>query len=609
MNEDEVILRLRKARRELDILYPTVQMLDDWKYDSTNKLWYFHLSIYVETENKYFPTISQWYVVVESTYPEGKIKIYPDTEKSIQTTLYHQSNNYFINRNGLWRNGALCVDVNTLSSRNPEPFSVEERMLFHVTRAVEWLKSAANNSLVTDKELFELPEFNDNILLNSQLAFSEDTVSYMQWEDTDCRCGIVDIDCYKSKPTIYYPKTFYSFENKPVHYSHWGTALEEQNSVKIVKSPWVLLKSVPVLHDWQIPETWEKLLEVCESQGYDIKMILKESSKNLRDGIPHLFLLGFPIPKYWFQENEIIYWKAFLLPTLSHGRQFPKGFRNNTTGYWHRDITEVLKANLRIDWIFSENWSQDDISQRGKMPRIMLGKRILLIGAGCIGASIAEILVRSGIYNLSIADSDVFKVGNLSRHTLSLNSIGSNKCNSLCSHLNVINPHAEIKPINNTISLIIDSEGPHTSIEIDHYDVIIDCTGEDRVLETFRSVEFESPHCFISVSVGFGAKRLYINMQNNRVYNFDEFYQFISKYIVTDLKEVDEDKLPRDGIGCWHPTFPARSDDIWMAASIAVKNIEKFIIMGESKQISLIYEQQENDYYEGYSLIDKCESD
>lgn len=338
-------------------------------------------------------------------------------------------------------------------------------------------------------------------------------------------------------------------------------------------------------------------------------MILKESSKNLRDGIPHLFLLGFPIPKYWFQENEIIYWKAFLLPILSHGRQFPKGFRNNTTGYWHRDITEVLKADLRIDWIFSENWSQDDISQRGKMPRIMLGKRILLIGAGCIGASIAEILVRSGIYNLSIADSDVFKVGNLSRHTLSLNSIGSNKCNSLCSHLNVINPHAEIKPINNTISLIIDSEGPHTSIEIDHYDVIIDCTSEDRVLETFRSVEFESPHCFISVSVGFGAKRLYINMQNNRVYNFDEFYQFISKYIVTDLKEVDEDKLPRDGIGCWHPTFPARSDDIWMAASIAVKNIEKFIIMGESKQISLIYEQQENDYYEGYSLIDKCESD
>lgn len=239
----------------------------------------------------------------------------------------------------LQRNSTLCVDVNTLSTCNPEPFSVE------------WLKSAANNSLVNDKELFELPEYNDNIFLSRQFAFSEDTFTYQQWEDTECRYGTVDINCYnKSKLTIYYPKTFYSFDNKPIHYSHWRIVLEEQNSIKISKSSWVLLKSIPVLHDWQVPETWEELLEVCKPQSYDIKMILKESFKYLRDGIPYLFLLGFPIPKFWFQENEIIYWKAFLLPTLSYGRQIPKGFRNNQTGYWHRDITEVLKTNLRIDW-------------------------------------------------------------------------------------------------------------------------------------------------------------------------------------------------------------------------------------------------------------------
>lgn len=81
MNQDKVIQQLRIARRELDSLYPEVKMIDDWKYDSINKLWYFHLSISVETENRYFPITSQWYVVVESTYPEGKIKIYPDTEK------------------------------------------------------------------------------------------------------------------------------------------------------------------------------------------------------------------------------------------------------------------------------------------------------------------------------------------------------------------------------------------------------------------------------------------------------------------------------------------------------------------------------------------------
>ena len=46
-----------------------------------------------------------------------------------------------------------------------------------------------------------------------------------------------------------------------------------------------------------------------------------------------------------------------------------------------------------------------------------------------------------------------------------------------------------------------------------------------------------------------------------------------------------------------------------MAASIAVKDIEKYIDKGKIKQVSLIYKQKESDYYEGYSLIDKCESD
>lgn len=609
MNEDEITQRLKTARRELDSLYPVVKMIDDWQFDSENKLWYYHISITIKTENKYFPITSQWYVVVEPIYPQGKIKIYPDIENSITTTLYHQSNNYSINKNGLWRNGALCVDVNTLSSLNPEPFSIEDRMLFHVQRAIEWLYSAANDSLVNSDELFELPEFNHNFFLKYQFAFSEDIVTFMQWEDIDYKYGIADIGCYKSNPTVFYAKTYYSIDNKPVHYSHWGTALEEQNSIKIVKSPWVLLKSVPVLRDWQVPETWEELREVCESQGCDIKLILKESSKYLRDGIPHLFLLGFPIPKYWFQENEIIYWKSFLLPTLSYGRQVLNGFRMNEKGYWHRDNTEVLKADLRINWIYSENWSQDDISQRGKMPRIMLGKRILLIGAGCIGSSIAEIMVRAGIYNLSIADIDIFKVGNLSRHTLDLNSIGNNKCRSLCSHLNTIMPHAEVKPISNQLSLAIESDVPHTNINLEKYDIIIDCTGENSVLNMLSSIELKHPHFLISVSVGFGAKNLYINMQNNSVYNFNKFYKFISPYTETDLQGIDENSLPRDGVGCWHPTFPARSDDIWMAASIAVKNIEKYISKGQTKQVSLIYTQKESDYFEGYSLIDKCESD
>ena len=57
---------------------------------------------------------------------------------------------------------------------------------------------------------------------------------------------------------------------------------------------------------------------------------------------------------------------------------------------------------MKLEWIISENWNQQEILQRGKLNDLLLRKKILLLGAGCIGASVAEILVRAGLYNLTI---------------------------------------------------------------------------------------------------------------------------------------------------------------------------------------------------------------
>ena len=66
--------------------------------------------------------------------------------------------------------------------------------------------------------------------------------------------------------------------------------------------------------------------------------------------------------------------------------------------------------------------------------------------------------------------------------------------------------------------------------------------------------------------------------------------------------------MPRNGIGCWHPTFPARSDDVWLAAATAVKAIENYIITESEKTLSIVYEQKGNNgLFEGYMLVDKKE--
>lgn len=604
MEEKAILSKLNQARRALDSL-SQVEIIDDWEFDVELNIWFLHLRISIAYSTPYFPQVSQWYVVAESKYPKGKIKVYPDVENSINVTLYHQSNNSKVEKNSLWRKGALCLEVNTISTFQSEPYSVDERLLYHVKRAINWLELAAKNKLVSDNELFELPEFTLSNVLKMQFAFSEDIVTFMQWESTDCRYGIAELDVYKSKPFVYYVKQFKSLDGNIEHYTQWGNYLSKTNISPPINAPWILLKQPPVINEWQAPETLGDLIDACNSQNIDIMNVLKNIVSKIRDGRRHLLLLGFPIPKFFGGEPEIIFWEALYLPVVSYGKKTAKGFRTNEQGWWFRDKSEVLTRKTKLDWIISENWNQQEISQRGKMNGFILRKKMLLVGAGCIGASVAEILVRSGVYNLTIVDSDIFEVGNLSRHILNISNIGEIKELSLCNYLNSLNPHANIEVINDTLTI---DEELKTNIDLDKYDIIIDCTGENSVLDIVQNYDFSRNHSFASISVGLGAKRLYITLMNGKTFDFNSFYNLISPYLRSEKALYNDYDLPRNGIGCWHPTFPGRSDDIWMAAATSVKALENYIISASPKTLSLVYEQRENNgIFEGYEVVDKRE--
>ena len=604
MEPKQILDKLNQARRALDSL-SQVEIIDEWKFDNVLNIWYLHLKIAIEYKTTYFPQISQWYIVVDSNYPKGKIKVYPDVKNSITVTLYHQANNSKIERNGLWRKGALCLEVNTISTFQSEPYSVDERLLYHVKRAINWLELAAKGQLVADNEPFELPEFTLSNVLEMQFAFSEDIVTFMQWESTDCRYGIAELDVYKSKPFVYYVKQFKSLNGNIEHYTQWGKHLSKTNISPPINAPWILLKQPPVINEWQVPETLGDLIDACNSQHIDVMNVLKNVVSKIRDGKRHLLLLGFPVPKTFSGEPEIVFWKALYLPVVSYGKKTAKGFRTNQQGWWLRDKSEVLTRKTKLDWIISENWNQQEISQRGKMNDFLLRKKMLLVGAGCVGASVAEILVRSGVYNLTIIDSDIFEIGNLSRHVLNVGNIGELKELSLCSYLNSLNPHANVEVINDTLAI---DEEFKTNIALDEYDIIIDCTGENSVLDIFQKADFRKSHIIASISVGLGAKHLYMTIMSGSTFYFNSFYNLISPYIQSERDLFDDYNLPRNGIGCWHPTFPARSDDVWLAAATAVKAIENYIITKSEKTLSIVYEQRENDgIFEGYILVDKKE--
>lgn len=75
--------------------------------------------------------------------------------------------------------------------------------------------------------------------------------------------------------------------------------------------------------------------------------------------------------------------------------------------------------------------------------------RVLLVGLGGVGGIAAEALVRSGITNLTVIDSDTFESSNLNRQILATNdTLGEKKTDVAVKRLKDINPNLNIKSLN-----------------------------------------------------------------------------------------------------------------------------------------------------------------
>ncbi|MFA9394691.1 MAG: ThiF family adenylyltransferase [Halodesulfovibrio sp.] len=70
--------------------------------------------------------------------------------------------------------------------------------------------------------------------------------------------------------------------------------------------------------------------------------------------------------------------------------------------------------------------------------------RIVVIGAGSLGARVIEQLCLSGIGGLTVFDPDLFEIDNVGRHLLGVESVGKNKAKATVEYLNKKYPHLEM---------------------------------------------------------------------------------------------------------------------------------------------------------------------
>lgn len=97
--------------------------------------------------------------------------------------------------------------------------------------------------------------------------------------------------------------------------------------------------------------------------------------------------------------------------------------------------------------------------------------RVIIFGVGGVGSWCAESLVRSGVRNLTIVDSDRVCITNINRQLMATTkTIGEVKVEALKRHLLEVNPAADIDARQE-----IFDEATASSFDLESYDYIIDC--------------------------------------------------------------------------------------------------------------------------------------
>lgn len=598
MSNKKIPHNLKIGRRILD-KYSNIEILEDFKWDSKNECWYLKLELTSDFTG-IIPKKSVWYLTAKEDYPKGNIRIYPDSKTGFNETYEHQSNNGLDSGNKLWKSGNLCLDSQFRDFNliyNEEEQDVDKKILWNVCRAIDWINALNTNSLVKNGDPFELPQFDFTVAL--KFVFMENNETFEKWDENNFKKGYIGNAIFENgKFRFFVANEFRDETDMSILKVDWGTFLSENKDFN--EGMWFLLDEIPVLNHWQAPNTFNELINIFENEKRDFisefKTLIQGKEEVFRNNEQHLIIIGFPIPDKIGEENKTIHWQAFqfkfnCLETCNRTINYVK---NKNKFYLIKDKL-LLSSDDKVDWIDSQNWSENKILNRGSLSQMFKSKKVLMIGVGTIGSVMADTMVHEGIKDITLIDNDYLEIGNLSRYNLTLNELHKFKSEEFGKHLNKINPFANVDYVNDTFDY--DEKSNY-----DDYDMIIDCTGENQVLHDLEKYEFESEKIFISVSIGINADNIYLLLQKGTKFNASNFINELQPFMIENQERLDEMDLPRDGTKCWMPVFPVKYHDILSISSLAVKVIEKFIESNEKEWIK-IYNKEDTFDSIGYKLI------
>jgi hypothetical protein len=526
-------------------------------------------------ENKEgLPTRASLRVEIPPTFPFQPVQIY-SIEEAIRGFPHQDAETH-----------KLCLQPDT------EARCDKTKLKTYIEWSITWLADAATGHLIEPGHPYELPDFSRKTLGKSipcsePLFFVETTTSFELWRDRIGQSGIailtrpLSIGCHLTTQFLTNAQDLIWQPPFSMYATRGATAL---------RGRWVLLDDIRY-HRQRPAQTYGELADLSSRTGGDLdknlNLVWRVENDSAKWGV---LLVGFPIPKRFGDSPSEIHWQPLFIDSVfSEADSFKLRYDKKHFSRWMA-LTKNGKfaRSEQLPWGSSTNISVERHYARGAFSVNLRERKIMVCGCGAIGSVTAELLARGGVQTLRLLDSDRFELGNQSRHTLNGTALRQSKAQALAIRLSSGNLLSEIVGYHAVLPLQPLTDGPSKAAGegLADSELLIDCTANEAAFVWLSRLACESQKRLASFFISFNARfltfcisgkhtsckkvarRLFRDIQDEQTpVPPGEYFRVLGK---------EEQIIP--GAGCWHPTFPARIDHVWMMTSAAIDLLDRLLM-------------------------------